>query len=151
MTMRFIGILSIVLILALTGCRQSVDGTPVSPTTNGVTITTATLVPSYRVSLTTSPAALTVGESIIVFNITDPSGAPVPTQQVQLMRAQGDMTHAGMVPVIEEARAGSFATDQAGRFDMPFNFNMAGDWNVSVTVTLTDGTLITGTLTTSVR
>ncbi len=150
--MRFISILSIILILVLAGCRQSVDGTPVSATvTPGVNITTSTAIPSYRVVLTTNPASLTVGEHVVIFTITDPSGAPVPATQVGLLRVQGDMTHAGMAAVIEEGRARGFATDQTGRFDMAFNFNMAGDWILTGTATLADGTLVVGTLNTSVR
>lgn len=152
---RFTILLSALLIFFLTGCRQSVDGTPVgtqqpnnpSSDTNGLATTT----PTYNLILSTDPATLNVGEALLIFDITAPDGSPVSANNIQLLRAQGDMTHAGMVPVIEEGRARGFATDQNGRYAMPFNFNMGGDWIITGTATLQDGTVITGRLNTSVR
>ncbi len=48
----------------------------------------------------------------------------------------GDMTHAGMIPVIRSA-----AETAAGEYTAAdFEFNMAGDWFLLASVTLADGT-----------
>jgi hypothetical protein len=60
-------------------------------------------------------------------------GAPVSGARVRVV---GDMTHAGMVPVVAEALeagAGVYRTEG-------FAFDMAGDWVLSVDVTYPDGT-----------
>ena len=60
-------------------------------------------------------------------------GAPVPGAAVRVV---GDMTHAGMVPVVAEAidvGGGVYRTND-------FLFDMAGDWVLSVDVTYPDGT-----------
>ncbi|MDF1521812.1 MAG: FixH family protein [Trueperaceae bacterium] len=60
-------------------------------------------------------------------------GAPVSGARVRVV---GDMTHAGMVPVVAEAPevgAGVYRTEG-------FAFDMAGDWVLSVDVTYPDGT-----------
>lgn len=59
-------------------------------------------------------------------------GEPVRGAEVEVT---GDMTHAGMVPVIataEEAEPGVYRTDD-------FAFDMAGDWVLTVEATLPDG------------
>ncbi len=51
----------------------------------------------------------------------------------------GDMTHAGMIPVVRsapEAAAGTYRADD-------FEFTMAGDWILTAKVTLPDGTNVT--------
>ena len=62
------------------------------------------------------------------------------------VRVVGDMTHAGMVPVVADATdvgSGVYRTDD-------FLFDMAGDWVLSVDVTYPDGTVRTTALTGSV-
>lgn len=152
--MKYAVTLIFVLMMVLTGCRQAVDGAPVAtnaPSAGSTQQVAPTQPPSYRIVLSTNPATLPVGESVLVWEIFAPDGSPVPASQVQLLRAQGDMNHAGMVPVIEEGRARAYATDQVGRYEMAFDFNMGGDWIISATATLTDGTVINGRLNTSVR
>jgi hypothetical protein len=148
---RFTMVLAVLLVVALSGCRQAVDGTPLATNQPNNAVSQPTALPTYKLTLSTEPATLSVGNSVLVFDLTAPDGSPVPTDQVRLLSAQGDMTHAGMVPVIEDGRAASFATDQVGRYEMAFNFNMGGDWMITATATLTDGTVITGRLNTSVR
>ena len=50
------------------------------------------------------------------------------------MAARGDMSHAGMAPVIASSE-----DDADGVYRIPFEWTMAGDWFVDVTVTLADG------------
>ncbi len=62
------------------------------------------------------------------------------------VRVVGDMTHAGMVPVVAEATdagAGVYRTSD-------FLFDMAGDWVLSVDVTYPDGTVRSTSLAVSV-
>jgi hypothetical protein len=62
------------------------------------------------------------------------------------VRVVGDMTHAGMVPVVADA------TDVGGGVyrTRDFLFDMAGDWVVSVDVTYPDGTVRATSLAVSV-
>lgn len=70
-------------------------------------------------------------------------GAPVVGATVRVV---GDMTHAGMVPVVADAvdvGGGVYRTEG-------FVFDMAGDWVVTVEVTYPDGSERAATLSTSV-
>lgn len=62
------------------------------------------------------------------------------------VRVVGDMTHAGMVPVVADA------TDVGGGVyrTSDFLFDMAGDWVLSVDVTYPDGTVRAAALAVSV-
>ena len=62
------------------------------------------------------------------------------------VRVVGDMTHAGMVPVVADATdvgGGTYRTSD-------FLFDMAGDWVLSVDVTYPDGTVRSTSLAVSV-
>lgn len=74
-----------------------------------------------------------VGPSQIDVQITDEQGQPISGADVQL---RGDMTHAGMQPVItpmHDAGEGRYVAQD-------FAFTMAGDWILFVEATLPDGT-----------
>ena len=47
------------------------------------------------------------------------------------------MTHAGMVPVFAQTTGG-----KNGRYVVPFEWTMGGDWTVTVDVSLEDGRTI---------
>jgi len=66
--------------------------------------------------------------------IADADGQPVTGAKVEL---EGDMSHAGMVPV--PAQATEMA---AGRYVSSLDFTMAGDWIVTVRATLADGRVV---------
>lgn len=71
-------------------------------------------------------------------------GAPVRAATVEVT---GDMTHAGMVPVVAtavEQADGSYRADD-------FAFDMAGDWVVSVDADLPDGSRVRGEAAATVR
>ncbi|MDZ7800302.1 MAG: FixH family protein [Trueperaceae bacterium] len=77
------------------------------------------------------PDAPTVGPADITVHVTD-GEAPVEGARVELT---GDMTHAGMEPVIEAATGG-----EEGRYrTADFAFTMAGDWILTAEVTLPSG------------
>lgn len=74
-----------------------------------------------------------VGPAQVDVQITDEQGQPIIGADVQL---RGDMTHAGMQPVItlmHDNGDGQYVAHD-------FAFTMAGDWILSVEATLPDGT-----------
>jgi hypothetical protein len=71
------------------------------------------------------------GGSLAV-RVVDRDGAPVTDASVRL---EGDMNHAGMIPVISEP----VEHEADGVYRVPFEFTMLGDWIISVFVTTADG------------
>lgn len=67
-----------------------------------------------------------VGRTSLTIRISDGSGEPV---SGALVSVRGDMSHPGMTPILAEAReAGS------GVYRAEFDWTMAGDWIVTVSV-----------------
>ncbi len=77
------------------------------------------------------PTRPTVGPATLTFTLTDADGQPINEASLDI---EGNMTHAGMVPVLAQASGG-----EAGRYTVPFEWTMGGDWFVTVHVTLPDG------------
>jgi copper(I)-binding protein len=69
----------------------------------------------------------------------DAAGAPITDATVTL---EGNMNHAGMVPLLTDGVQD--ATDGAadGRYQMPLAFSMLGDWIMTVQVTRADGSVV---------
>jgi len=78
-----------------------------------------------------SPQPPRVGRVTITLNIKDTSGAPVSGARLNF---EGNMSHAGMVPVF----TGASETGR-GRYQSSMELSMAGDWNVTVHAALPDG------------
>ena len=78
-----------------------------------------------------SPQPPRVGKVTITLNIKDGSGAPVAGARLNI---EGNMSHAGMAPVFADA-----TEIEPGRYRSVMELSMAGDWNVTVHVTLSDG------------
>jgi hypothetical protein len=72
-----------------------------------------------------------VGSSRLTITLTDAQGAPIEGARLQI---KGDMTHAGMQPVLAEVKGGT-----GGRYEVPFEWTMGGDWIVTVSAALPDG------------
>lgn len=72
-----------------------------------------------------------VGETILAVTLTDAAGSPINDATVSV---KGDMSHAGMVPVLAEV-----TSSEAGVYEMPFKWTMGGDWIVTVEAVLPDG------------
>ncbi len=72
-----------------------------------------------------------VGQTSLLVTITDAAGTPINDATVSV---KGDMSHAGMVPVLAEATGGD-----NGVYEMPFEWTMGGDWVITVEVKLPDG------------
>ncbi len=89
----------------------------------------------YTLSLAAQPDPPMMGQSQLLVTLSDPTGKPVDGAQVHV---EGNMTHAGMVPVVADAKG-----SQHGRYPVPFNWTMDGDWIVTVKATLPDAQTVT--------
>ena len=67
----------------------------------------------------------------ITLRLTDTAGTPVTGARITL---EGNMSHAGMVPVFADVRE-----TEPGRYQSTMELSMAGDWFILVHVTLPDG------------
>jgi hypothetical protein len=92
----------------------------------------------YQISLTPDPVGYP-GEMMRV-QIADETGAPVTDVTVSL---EGNMNHAGMVPVLTESVLDEADGTADGIYAIPFSFTMLGDWIISVKVTPQDGETVT--------
>ncbi len=113
--------LLIVLILVagcFAGCRQTATPTPDASTQ------------SASITVATNPDPPMMGDSTMTITVTQ-DGAPLANAPVSV---RGDMNHAGMKPVLADGTTGD-----DGTVDVPFAWSMGGDWIVTVTVTLPDG------------
>lgn len=106
-------------LLALTLLALNACGGRATPTTD------------LRIELRTGEGSIHTGAATLTIHVTDAAGQPVEDAAVTV---EGNMTHAGMAPVQAAATGG-----QGGQYAAPFNWTMAGDWVVTVKVTLPDG------------
>ena len=112
--LRALGILLPVLLLG--GCRGEVEQSD----------------PSLTLSVAVSPTPPAVGPARLIVSLADTAGRPVDGARITV---EGNMSHAGMVPVLDTARARG-----DGTYSVPeFRFTMAGDWILTVEATLPDG------------
>ncbi len=108
------GVLVLCAGLLLSGCQRR------SEEQDGVTV-------EHEVS----PSPPRVGTATVTLRVTDASGRPLSGARVRL---EGNMSHAGMVPVFGEARESG-----PGRYESTLDFTMGGDWVITVHLTLPDG------------
>lgn len=85
--------------------------------------------------ITLNVAQKTVGPAQVDITVADPQGRPVSGAAVQL---RGDMTHAGMQPVITTLQ--DLGNGQYRSAD--FEFTMAGDWVLTVQAEMPDGAVV---------
>jgi hypothetical protein len=79
-----------------------------------------------------SPEPIRVGSAAIILKLSDATGKPVTGAHIAI---ETDMSHAGMRPGFAEAKEA-----QAGCYNAPLEFQMAGDWVILLHITLPDGT-----------
>ena len=91
----------------------------------------ATPASDLRIELRTGAGSVHTGATTLTVQVTDAAGRPVEDAAVSV---EGNMIHAGMVPVFTAATGG-----QDGLYTAPFTWTMSGDWVVTVKVTLPDG------------
>ena len=87
--------------------------------------------PDVGVELAIAPQPPQLGPATITVTLSDASGQPIEGAEVEL---EGNMNHAGMVPV--SARASEVAP---GRYRADLEFTMGGDWFILVQADLPDG------------
>lgn len=83
------------------------------------------------IRIITAVESTTVGKTILLVTVTDAAGAPINDADISV---KGDMSHAGMVPVLANSTGGD-----NGIYEMPFEWTMGGDWVVTVEAVLPDG------------
>lgn len=112
--------LLILLLLGFTACRPP-DATQ-STSSNETQTVIVTIAP------VTTPR---IGETPVIVTVQD-GGTPITDATVEVT---GDMTHAGMVPVISSAQH----TENGSYETTDFSFTMAGDWILTADVRLPGG------------
>jgi len=90
--------------------------------------------PDITVALAPAPAGPS-GQFLTV-TLTDRAGAAITDVRVGL---EGNMNHAGMIPVLADPVADDADGSPDGVYTVPFAFTMRGDWIVTVAVTQADG------------
>ncbi len=116
-------LLLFLLLLPLPACRQA---------------PAADEAPDVQIVLTPGPDSLTVGPISFDLTLWDANGQPIDGAGPVTLR--GDMSHAGMKPVIAEASG-----EGDGLYTADFEWTMAGDWTMSIEATLPDGRVKRGT------
>jgi hypothetical protein len=115
-TLRKGAVMATALLLLLTACRGGPD----------------TGDPSLVLEVAISPTPPTVGPARLIIHLRDTDGVPLEGAEI---RVEGNMSHAGMVPVLataQEEAPGLYAVSD-------FRFTMAGDWILTTRATLPDG------------
>ncbi len=72
-----------------------------------------------------------VGPAKLTMFVTSADGRPIDGASLHI---KGDMSHAGMQPVLAEVEGG-----HDGEYQTPFEWTMGGDWIVTITAALPDG------------
>ena len=90
---------------------------------------------SLLIELALEPVQPAVGPANLIFTLTDSAGQPVNNATLEV---EGNMTHAGMTPVVGQVTGG-----ENGRYAVPFEWTMGGDWIVTVNASLENGQQIT--------
>lgn len=84
-----------------------------------------------NMELTVDPSPATIGEATLYFELRDAQDQPI---EGASFSAKGDMSHAGMMPVI-----GDSEEIGDGTYSVPFGWTMGGDWILTVAGELPDG------------
>lgn len=84
-----------------------------------------------NIALAIHPDPPGVGPAQLTVSISGADGRPIDGAHLHV---KGDMTHAGMQPVLAQAEGGD-----KGEYETPFEWTMGGDWIVTVIADLPDG------------
>lgn len=87
--------------------------------------------PEIAVDLVISPEPPQLGPAAITVTLQDAEGEPISGARVEL---EGNMNHAGMVPVFADT-----VEVTPGRYQASLEFTMGGDWFILVRADLPDG------------
>ncbi len=94
--------------------------------------------PELVVEMQVIPAPPTTGASLLMIQISNGQDAGAGDFSIDV---RGDMSHAGMTPVIVNQVKG-----EEGTFAVPFEWTMAGDWVITISAIMPDGRLLLRTL-----
>lgn len=94
-----------------------------------------TAAPPVQIELIAPLFAPASGPAMLHVELRDEAGHPIEDARVSV---RGDMTHAGMIPVLGQA-----VRVRDGVYDIPFEWTMGGDWVLTVDAELADGRLAT--------
>ena len=94
--------------------------------------------PELQVDMAIIPSPPKAGPSLLMIHIYNVETGEIGDFTIDV---RGDMSHAGMTPVII-----SEAKGKNGTYAVPFEWTMAGDWIVTITATLPDGRNLMRTL-----
>lgn len=117
-------ILLLIVLLLAASCRQTASPTPEAS------------LQAADITVTVNPNPPSVGDATLLITVSK-DDAPLVDAPVTV---RGDMNHAGMRPVIADG-----TTTDDGSVSLPFSWTMGGDWIVTVTVTLPDGSEVSQT------
>jgi hypothetical protein len=81
--------------------------------------------------VTLEPPTTGQAEPQLTIQVADSQGQPVTDARVTV---EGNMTHAGMAPVISDAVTDDADGAADGRYRVPFQFTMLGDWVLTITI-----------------
>jgi hypothetical protein len=88
--------------------------------------------PGLLLEVAISPTPPGVGPARLIITLRDTLGGPLEGAEIQV---EGNMSHAGMTPVLDTAVA-----QGQGVYSVPdFSFTMAGEWFLTLIATLPDG------------
>ncbi len=87
--------------------------------------------PDVQVDLAVEPSPPRIGPASLVVTLRDAGGQPISGATMEL---EGNMNHAGMVPVLASAPEVA-----PGQYQADLEFTMAGDWFILVRADLPDG------------
>ena len=87
--------------------------------------------PEVGVDLAIEPDPPRIGPAVVTVALRDADGQPIRGAVVKL---EGNMSHAGMVPVLANAQEVA-----EGRYQAELEFTMGGDWFILVQADLPDG------------
>lgn len=93
--------------------------------------------PNLQVTLIPAPEGV-AGQTLTV-QLADAAGQPITDARVSL---EGNMNHAGMVPVIIDPVPDNADGAIDGRYVVPFAFTMLGDWIITVSIQQANGATV---------
>ncbi|MBN8617480.1 MAG: FixH family protein [Anaerolineae bacterium] len=95
---------------------------------------TSTSVSAINIAYQPDHDPVKYGDAVVMISLTDPDGAPITDAGVTVT---GDMGHTGMMP-----SSGTGEHVGGGQYRVPLRWTMVGEWIVTVSVTLSDGSYI---------
>ena len=94
--------------------------------------------PELYVEIEIIPSPPNTGPTLLMIKVTGEQGSDIGDFTIDV---RGDMSHAGMTPVIVTEAKG-----ELGTYAVPFEWTMAGDWILTITAKLPDGRNLIRTL-----